>query len=644
MPRSAWSTDAPGKLGKIARAGDAHLDFAARTAVACELDRSPELDAAFRRVRERLADTDLRLVLVGEFSSGKSTFINALLDEPPLFPEKWLKTSALATTGAETEVRHGALKLEARLHGEQGMIEFMGAGSRLARTIAEHCGGGPGPGDVTAMLRVLTTDARLAGVVDAVRLWHPDPLLGPHVVLVDTPGIDPDDRYAHHAAITRRAVERADAALVLIPADQPLSATLTAFLEETLAPYMSRCVFLVSRMARIDADERDDVVEWVRAEIRARFGLAEPLVLGAALNIAEAYARDPARVDASDMEWVASFARLEDTLQQRLATERAAVVSESVLRVVEQLVAALHEQLAARRANVQQDRRALADARIRGVDDLAAELKAECHQRLHAATRGAQSAGRTAIERQQRALDAAIRAKLATAVDKSQLKYMAGNQLGPIARKSAKQTSAALKRTTTAVTSSAQDIASDIDARFAEEYRRLQPVATPVARMPRHVDPIDVSDRVAASLDTYQLKWLVRVHDTRVAYDFEDEATLAMSAVKHWFKSLHDVRAELLGAILGPLGRAFEHMAGEFEASLEAWRQRERRATTADIDKRVEAYRAVVTALSADQAREQTRLDSAARRTEAAISDAEQRLAQLRAGLGRTEARAGVAS
>ncbi|MGH2941393.1 MAG: dynamin family protein, partial [Solirubrobacteraceae bacterium] len=263
-------------LAATKRTAGEHVAWAEVAARDCAVDERPELRAALARVHERLADTDFRLALVGEFSSGKSTFINALLDEPPLFPERWLKTSSLATTGAATEVRHGDLALEARLAGHAEPLAFTGRGCALVEAIAEHLDGEEPPADMTGMLRVLTTDARLAGVVEGVRLTHPDPLLGEHVVLVDTPGINANEDYAHHAEVTRRAVQRADTALVFIPADRPLSLALQRFLDEELEPYLPRCVFLVSRLARIDAGERDAVIAWVRDQIAERFGIEDP--------------------------------------------------------------------------------------------------------------------------------------------------------------------------------------------------------------------------------------------------------------------------------------------------------------------------------------------------------------------------------
>ena len=44
-----------------------------------ELYNYPDFEADLKRFRERLLDKEFRIAVVGEFSSGKSTFINAIL-------------------------------------------------------------------------------------------------------------------------------------------------------------------------------------------------------------------------------------------------------------------------------------------------------------------------------------------------------------------------------------------------------------------------------------------------------------------------------------------------------------------------------------------------------------------------------------
>src|SRR5690349_24995792 len=56
--------------------------------------------ARAERVRKRLRDPALYLAVVGEFNSGKSTFINMLLRD------RLLPTAPVVTTGTATEIRY----------------------------------------------------------------------------------------------------------------------------------------------------------------------------------------------------------------------------------------------------------------------------------------------------------------------------------------------------------------------------------------------------------------------------------------------------------------------------------------------------------------------------------------------------------
>jgi GTPase Era involved in 16S rRNA processing len=629
---SAEYADALLQATKVAVAE--HVRFAEQAARDCGLDDTAELDAALARVHARLADNDFRLALVGEFSSGKSTFINALLDEPPLFPEKWLKTSALATTGAETEVCHGDLRLEARIAGSPNPVEFTGADSPLAREVGRHLDGERPPGDVTGMLRVLTTDARLAGIVESVRLTHPDPLLGEHVVLIDTPGINANERYAHHADVTRRAVQRADTALVFIPADKPLSITLTRFLEDELGPYLPRCVFLVSRLGRVDPEHRAEILEWVREEVQQRFGLVDPPVLGAALNVAEAYARDPTSVADADLHWVEDFAALERTLHERLGRERAHVVSESALRVVEQLVRGLHEHLSQEHTALKAAQQELEATAVRAVDDVAREVAKECDRHLDDAVKRALTNLEPVFNRERHALKRAIRAKLAAA-DRNQLKLVAATQVEPLARATDDAIRAALERTAASLTGAAEAGAADVASRFADEYHRLGPRADVARTAIRDIERLDAAVTLPRALDTYALRWLVHKPDSPVSYDLEDYGTLAINAVRHWFKTTDEVRNELLTAILSPIDGAFKRLSEGCAEQITAWQARERERARADIDARASAYRHVVTVLRAEQARERQRLRALADETQAAIDEADRRLLELTEQLDR---------
>ena len=159
---------------------------------------SSELKSSHAKFAELLnaLDSDaIRLVVLGEFSRGKSSLVNALLGI------KLLPTALQATTAINTFVRmlpEGCSERFIRVHYQDG---------RPAQEISWT--------DDSALERWGTeldeshADAR--SQVDYIEAFMDHPLLAKGLVLVDTPGLQ--SVMAHHEAITRKAIAEAHIAL-----------------------------------------------------------------------------------------------------------------------------------------------------------------------------------------------------------------------------------------------------------------------------------------------------------------------------------------------------------------------------------------------------------------------------------------------
>src|SRR5204862_3285193 len=142
-------------------------------------------------------------VVLGEFNHGKSTFINALLGAPVL------PTGITPTTAVLTHILHGA---------KAGATLVMESGDRKSV-------------DLKKLGEWLTVDGQAekpargkAGEgIHHVELTHPAAILGEHVTIVDTPGVN--DINEQRAEITYGYLPRADAAVFLLDATQILSAS-----------------------------------------------------------------------------------------------------------------------------------------------------------------------------------------------------------------------------------------------------------------------------------------------------------------------------------------------------------------------------------------------------------------------------------
>lgn len=141
-------------------------------------------------------DKDLILPLVGEFSSGKTTLINSLLDNPNL------ETASRATTASIFEIRFGANECSAVIKGEDGV-------SVNVENVAD------------------IKNSSLKDV-EVVQVYDTSTRIGSSTVLVDTPGLSSNDP-AHRIALSSY-LPNADAILLLTDVNQQLTRSLVDFL------------------------------------------------------------------------------------------------------------------------------------------------------------------------------------------------------------------------------------------------------------------------------------------------------------------------------------------------------------------------------------------------------------------------------
>ena len=190
-----------------------------------------DLEAADRRLSEAV----FKLVVLGEYKRGKTTLINALLGGPVL------PMAVVPLTSVVTEVQHGATP-EAR-------IEFVHGGSRSVSL-----------DELPAYVTEPENPQNRLGVARAV-VHHPAPLLAEGVTIVDTPGIG--SVFEHNSEVTYRFLEESDAVVIVLAADQPLSAEERTLLR-ALNEITDRIVFAVNRVDVLTPEEAESSLRFIR--------------------------------------------------------------------------------------------------------------------------------------------------------------------------------------------------------------------------------------------------------------------------------------------------------------------------------------------------------------------------------------------
>ena len=221
-------------------------------------DVAPEDMQRFREAREQLAGLFL-LVIAGEFNSGKSSFINALLGERVL-PE-----GVTPTTDRINLLRHGPAVSERQL--EAYLLE---------RT-------------------------------------HPAELLR-DLNVVDTPGTNAIIR--RHEELTRDYVPRSDLVLFVTSADRPFTESERAFLEQ-IREWGKKIVLVINKIDILpDPAEREQVIRFVREHGTELLG-EEPQLFPVSARLAM-----EGRAQGADQLWERSgFDAMEEYLLKTLDQE-----------------------------------------------------------------------------------------------------------------------------------------------------------------------------------------------------------------------------------------------------------------------------------------------------------------------------------
>src|SRR5918997_959958 len=242
---------------------------------------APSEDSAL--VRQKLADVEelFLLVIVGEFNSGKSAFINALLGGGEISTE-----GVTPTTDRITVLRYSEEPTERERR--EGILE-KGYPSEFLREVA----------------------------------------------IVDTPGTNAIIR--HHEELSRGFVPRSDLVLFVTSAERPITESEREYLE-MIRDWGKKIVLVVNKVDLLREEKaREEVRLFVEEGIRSTLDLKPPLFFVSAYLARKAKAAPPG-IEADALMGASGFAELEDYVRGLLDEEgRVRLKLESPLGVIEEL-------------------------------------------------------------------------------------------------------------------------------------------------------------------------------------------------------------------------------------------------------------------------------------------------------------------
>ena len=340
-----------------------------------------DIAARLGRVRAKMGDPKLYLALVGEFSSGKSTFINALIGF------RLLKEDVMPTTACATYIRSGGRRLtvDAAFFNGRRFTATADNWHELARYVSRTSGL---PCDsLQKVIEALTSDHVVARTVKDLRLTIPNAKIPGHIVLIDTPGFNPGaDDVSNHYEITRHVVEHvADAALILTPQEQAMSASLSRFLNETLRRCLHRCFFVVTKMDNLPPEQRQTVIDYARQRIRLDLGVDSPrLYAESAITMLPVRRIPLGRED--DWEYFQrEFRRFEAEVWANLQVRKDIVLAEHVNNLVREVAVLCMQGITEKQAAVKADRAFLETHRVSNIQTVCAEMASRSSRAIDAA-------------------------------------------------------------------------------------------------------------------------------------------------------------------------------------------------------------------------------------------------------------------
>ncbi len=219
-----------------------------------ELDM-PSASEEVIRIKSRLEDETFHLVVVGEFSRGKSTFVNALLGR------RILPSSKNPTTAIISKIVYGD-KPSYRIVYKDKRQEAMTEDVFKKITAPSE----PDENDPDSVMEFAKAQ-KVISSIDFAEIAYPMSFCRDNVELVDTPGTN--DLNVGRMEITYGYLNQADAVILLLAAYQPLTASEVQFLKERiLGNKIQDIFFVISHKDDLDNEEQEnEVAEFIKKHL-----------------------------------------------------------------------------------------------------------------------------------------------------------------------------------------------------------------------------------------------------------------------------------------------------------------------------------------------------------------------------------------
>lgn len=316
--------------------------------------------------RSRYEDSYLNMAVIGDFSCGKSTFINALLERDVL------ATDMRPTTAIPTYIRWNADggDIDITAYGNNGKA-YMLSSSESKKEFELYTNTKlPASGD--AMADAVTTDSKLCKTIEKICLSVPKNKRFNGICLIDTPGVNPGTTgTAGHVQITQDVLRKAaDAAIIMFPADRVYTRDFQVFLTDNATHLLGHSIFVMTKCDIIRKEnELPELTEFVKGHL-SLLGVDHPVIhcISAGCALSAYLGMD---MTATTEAWRVGFENTTAAFFGELASKRKSIVQQNVSSVIDQVMKRLT-------VEVQKRTDVLARARAQMEAYSADNMNAEC--------------------------------------------------------------------------------------------------------------------------------------------------------------------------------------------------------------------------------------------------------------------------
>ncbi len=297
----------------------------------------PQIEA----IRQRLSYPDMKLAVIGNFSCGKSTFLNAVLKT------SLLTMDTMPTTAVPTYIDWNGKsgRTIVTVSDTKGVKHPLDQNGRkwFRKTAGRNL-----PEDMGAMLDYLTTTNTLTRLLSRISISFPEKNGYKGFCVVDTPGVNPgDERASDHILMTQGVLrEEADAAIVLFPSYCVYTRDFQDFLDQNAKHLLADSIFVVTKMDLVPNEkERDKLIRFVKRQLEQNFELKDPEVYGCSAGRALDYYTG--RLAGRDI-WTDAFEQMLEGIFRELQGRRNRIVTEKTKKMLESLIRELQTEVKTR--------------------------------------------------------------------------------------------------------------------------------------------------------------------------------------------------------------------------------------------------------------------------------------------------------